>query len=108
RRGYDVVVVGAGPPGENVAGRVVRGGLSCVVVEAELVGGECSYWACMPSKALLRPVELLAAAGRLPAVAETIRGPLVADAVLARRDSFVHRDDDKRFGHDDGGQLQWL
>src|ERR1700756_1007775 len=52
---YDVIVIGAGPTGENVADRAVRGGLSAVVVESELVGGECSYWACMPSKALLRP-----------------------------------------------------
>ncbi|MFD0891957.1 FAD-dependent oxidoreductase, partial [Streptosporangium algeriense] len=57
---FDVVVVGAGPAGENVAGRVVRGGLSAAVVEEELAGGECSYWACIPSKALLRPVELAA------------------------------------------------
>ena len=52
---YDVIVIGAGPTGENVADRAVRGGLTAVVVESELVGGECSYWACMPSKALLRP-----------------------------------------------------
>ena len=55
---YDVIVIGAGPTGENVADRAVRGGLSAVVVESELVGGECSYWACMPSKALLRPVSV--------------------------------------------------
>ena len=55
-----------GPPGENVAGRVQAGGLSSALVENELFGGECSYWACMPSKALLRPVELAAAAARLP------------------------------------------
>ena len=62
----DVVVLGAGPTGENVADYVVRGGLTAVVVEPELVGGECSYWACMPSKALLRPIELLADARRQP------------------------------------------
>ena len=52
---YDVVVIGAGPTGENVADRAVRGGLTAAIVEGELVGGECSYWACTPSKALLRP-----------------------------------------------------
>src|ERR1700750_1699271 len=59
---YDVVVIGAGPTGENVADRAVRGGLSAVIVESELVGGECSYWACMPSKALLRPAAAVAEA----------------------------------------------
>ena len=52
---YDLIVIGAGPVGENVADRAVQGGLTAVIVESELVGGECSYWACMPSKTLLRP-----------------------------------------------------
>src|SRR5271165_1981693 len=52
---YDVIVIGAGPTGENVADRAVKGGLTAAIIESELVGGECSYWACMPSKALLRP-----------------------------------------------------
>ena len=60
---YDVIVIGAGPTGENVADRAIRGGLTAAIVEAELVGGECSYWACMPSKALLRPVRVAAEAG---------------------------------------------
>lgn len=65
--GYDVVVLGAGPVGENVADRTRAAGLSTAIVESELVGGECSYWACMPSKALLRPVLARADARRLPA-----------------------------------------
>ncbi|WNV73959.1 NAD(P)/FAD-dependent oxidoreductase [Geodermatophilus sp. DSM 44513] len=98
---YDVVVLGAGPAGENVAARVVRGGLTAVVVEAELVGGECSYWACMPSKALLRPVHALRAARRLPGAREAVTGDLDVAAVLARRDAFAGH-------HDDAGQVRWL
>src|SRR3954454_6611289 len=63
--GYDAVIIGAGPVGENLADRVVAGGLSAAVVERELVGDECSYWACMPTKALLRSGTTLRAAGRL-------------------------------------------
>ncbi|MDQ3657801.1 MAG: FAD-dependent oxidoreductase, partial [Chloroflexota bacterium] len=58
----DVIVIGAGAVGENVAERVVKGGLEAIIVESELVGGECSYWACMPSKALLRSTAVLHAA----------------------------------------------
>lgn len=97
---YDVIVIGAGPTGENVADRAVRGGLSAVVVESELVGGECSYWACMPSKALLRPVEVLDGARALPGVAQAITGRLDVAAVLERRDRFTHN-------HDDSGQVEW-
>jgi dihydrolipoamide dehydrogenase len=98
----DVVVLGGGPAGENVAGRVRDGGLECVVVESELYGGECSYWACMPSKAMLRPVELAAAAGRLPGVPT---GPVDAQAVLKRRDWFTGFDGHR---HDDTGQQKWV
>ncbi|MFC9914556.1 dihydrolipoyl dehydrogenase family protein [Streptomyces sp. NPDC127197] len=98
---YDVVVLGAGPVGENVADRTRAAGLSTAVVEGELVGGECSYWACMPSKALLRPVLARADARRLPGLRQAVQGPLDAPAVLARRDYFTsHWKDD--------GQVGWL
>ncbi|MDX6363335.1 MAG: hypothetical protein QOC85_2345, partial [Streptomyces sp.] len=98
---YDVVVLGAGPVGENVADRTRAAGLSTAVVESELVGGECSYWACMPSKALLRPVIARADARRVPGLSQAVRGPLDAAAVLAHRDEFTsHWKDD--------GQVAWL
>jgi dihydrolipoamide dehydrogenase len=95
---YDVVVIGGGPCGENVADRAVRGGLTVALVEAELYGGECSYWACIPSKALLRPVELHAAAARIPGLPA---GDIDVEKVLARRDDFVG-------GWDDAGQVKWV
>ncbi|MGI8681380.1 MAG: dihydrolipoyl dehydrogenase family protein [Mycobacteriales bacterium] len=98
---YDVVVIGGGPAGENVVDRAVRGGLTAVVVEERLLGGECSYFACIPSKALLRPVELVAAARRLPGAAEAVTGPADAAAALKRRDAFTGRGDDT-------GQVGWL
>ncbi|MEU1359740.1 NAD(P)/FAD-dependent oxidoreductase [Micromonospora zamorensis] len=98
---YDVVVIGAGPVGENVADRVVQGGLTAAIVERELVGGECSYWACMPTKALLRSASALRAARQLPGAREALTGHLDAAAVLGRRDSFAsHWKDD--------GQVSWL
>ncbi|MCL2731273.1 MAG: NAD(P)/FAD-dependent oxidoreductase [Actinomycetia bacterium] len=100
-RSYDVVVIGAGPVGENLAERAQAGGLDTVIVESELVGGECSYWACMPSKALLRPVLARADARRLPGLADAVAGPLDAAAVLARRDAFTSN-------WNDDGQVGWL
>ncbi|MER6527229.1 NAD(P)/FAD-dependent oxidoreductase [Streptomyces sp. NPDC001508] len=98
---YDVVVLGAGPVGENVADRTRAAGLSTAIVESELVGGECSYWACMPSKALLRPVIARADARRLPGLSQAVQGPLDAPAVLARRDAYTsHWKDD--------GQVRWV
>jgi pyruvate/2-oxoglutarate dehydrogenase complex dihydrolipoamide dehydrogenase (E3) component len=94
----DVVVIGAGPAGEVCAGRLGAAGLEVALVEEHLVGGECSYYACMPSKALLRPAELLAEVGRVPGVrAEGVD----AAAVLARRDEVIHE-------LDDASQVPWL
>jgi dihydrolipoamide dehydrogenase len=98
---FDVVVVGAGPAGENVAGRCAEGGLRVAIVERELVGGECSYWGCIPSKVLLRPGELLAAAARVPGAAAAVTGPVDVAATFAMRDMATS-------GWDDQGQLPWL
>ncbi|QTE30418.1 dihydrolipoyl dehydrogenase family protein [Pengzhenrongella sicca] len=98
---YDVVVLGAGAVGENVADRASRTGLSVVVVEAELVGGECSYWACMPSKALLRPGAVLAAAKAVRGAAGAVAGGVDVAATLARRDAIAH-------DWDDASQVEWL
>ncbi|MET9312829.1 NAD(P)/FAD-dependent oxidoreductase [Kribbella sp. NPDC003505] len=97
----DVVVIGAGPVGENVADRVVQGGLTAAIVEHELVRGECSYWACMPTKALLRDAAALRAARALPAAGQTVKGDLDPALVLARRDRFTSN-------WSDAGQVEWL
>ena len=97
-RSFDVVVLGAGPAGETVAGRLGEAGLEVAIVEAHLVGGECSYYACMPSKALLRPAQVVAETRRVPGIAT---GPLDVEAVLRRRDEVV-------YDLEDSAQLPWL
>ncbi|WP_210479107.1 NAD(P)/FAD-dependent oxidoreductase [Naasia sp. SYSU D00948] len=98
-RTYDLIVLGAGPVGENVADYASKRGLSAVAVEVELVGGECSYWACIPSKAILRPGLVLDAARRVEGAKAAVTGRLDAEAVLRRRDSFVHDWDDSSHVH---------
>jgi len=93
-----VIVLGAGPAGEVACGLLAGEGLDVALVESELVGGECAYWACMPSKALLRPGELLAEDRRVPGVPA---GELDVSRVLHRRDEVIH-------GLDDDAQLPWL
>jgi dihydrolipoamide dehydrogenase len=98
---YDVIVIGAGSTGENVADRARAGGLTTLIVESELVGGDCSYWACTPSKALLRSAGALRAAQRVGGAREAVSGRLDVAAVFARRDNAVHE-------WSDDGQVKWL
>jgi pyruvate/2-oxoglutarate dehydrogenase complex dihydrolipoamide dehydrogenase (E3) component len=98
---HDVIVIGAGPAGEVCAGRAAQEGLDVALVERELVGGECAYWACMPSKALLRPAQLLAEVQRVPGARETVTRALDPAIVLSRRDEVIH-------DLDDASQLPWM
>jgi dihydrolipoamide dehydrogenase len=98
---YDVIVIGAGAAGENAADRAVKGGLTAALVESDLVGGACSYWACEPSKAMLRPGSALRAARSVAGAREAVTGSLDVAEVLARRDSAVN-------GWDDTAQADWV
>jgi pyruvate/2-oxoglutarate dehydrogenase complex dihydrolipoamide dehydrogenase (E3) component len=98
---FDVIVIGAGPAGETAAGRCADAGLSVAIVERELVGGECSYWGCIPSKTLVRPGDVVAAARRVAGAREAVRGPIDVTAALARRDELTSN-------WDDTGALRWL
>jgi len=98
---YDLIVIGGGAVAENVADRAVQGGLTAVLVESELVGGECSYWACMPSKALLRSGIALRAAQNVEGTKQAVTGALDVAATLRRRDSFTSNWDDQ-------GQVDWV
>jgi pyruvate/2-oxoglutarate dehydrogenase complex dihydrolipoamide dehydrogenase (E3) component len=98
---FDVVVLGAGPVGQNAAERARAAGLTVALVERELVGGECSYWACVPSKALLRPVIALSDTRKVDGAREAVTGSINAEGVFARRNRYVN-------DWDDSGQADWV
>jgi len=94
-RTYDVIVIGMGPVGFTVAEGARAAGLSVAAVERELVGGECSYWACIPSKAMLRPVVSVADSLKVAGARQAVTGPVDAQAVFARRDGYAANWNDK-------------
>lgn len=98
---FDVIVIGAGPPGENAAGRAADRGLSVAIVEERLAGGECSYYGCIPSKTLIRPGDVRAAARRVPGAKEAVTGAVDVDAAFAQRDYMTNN-------WTDAGDLKWF